>query len=350
MADSAGKQVRRHEQTEGQALDDPDLDRRVAALRDDRSSHLRLRAAYMYFVEGLTQSEVADRLGIGRVTVVRYLNEVRKNREVRFWIEGELADCVVLERRLEIGLGLDRAIVVPSSPGEDVHARRLIGFSAGMYVSEILEDGVALGVGWGQTLHHALDTLSRQHLRDASVVSLLGGISHAREHNPSEFAWRVASAVDADCYLFTAPVVVDSIATKTALLERCGLDRLVRRARSLDIALVSVGAMNEDATTFRYGRDFFSSALRAELIAAGAIGDLFFNFFDERGDLVDHPLNERVMSVPIECVKSAGRRVLVSGGPEKAQAILVGCKMVAANVLITDERTAVALLDRAAVT
>ena len=299
----------------------------------------------MYFVEGLTQNEVADRLGIGRVTVVRYLTEVRKNREVRFWIEGELSDCVVLERRLEAGLALDRSIVVPSSSGDDANTRRLIGFAAGMYVSEVVTDGVAIGVGWGQTLQHALDTLSRQHLRDASVVSLLGGISHAREHNPSEFAWRVASALDADCYLFTAPVLVDSPATKTALLERCGLDRLVRRARSLDIALVSVGAMNDEATTMRYAREIITPAVKAELLAAGAIGDLFFNFFDRGGRLVDHPLNDRVMSVPIGCVLSAGKRILVSGGSDKAQAILAGCRMVDANVLVTDEQTAQVLLE-----
>ena len=38
-----------------------------------RSERLRQRAAWMYFVEEMTHSAIADALGVGRVTVVRML-------------------------------------------------------------------------------------------------------------------------------------------------------------------------------------------------------------------------------------------------------------------------------------
>ena len=47
-----------------------------------RIARNRMRIAWMYYVEGLTQNEIADRLGIGRVTVVRNINEAIKQREV----------------------------------------------------------------------------------------------------------------------------------------------------------------------------------------------------------------------------------------------------------------------------
>ena len=43
-----------------------------------RVARNRMRIAWMYYVEGLTQNEIADRLGIGRVTVVRNINEALK--------------------------------------------------------------------------------------------------------------------------------------------------------------------------------------------------------------------------------------------------------------------------------
>ena len=55
-----------------------------------RIARNRMRIAWMYYVEGLTQNEIADRLGIGRVTVVRNINEAIKQREVKIWIEGEV--------------------------------------------------------------------------------------------------------------------------------------------------------------------------------------------------------------------------------------------------------------------
>lgn len=306
---------------------------------------LRLRIAYMYYVERMTQSEIAAKLGIGRVTVVRHLNEARRRREVRFWIEGALAESVALEQQLQNRFGLERAVIAPNA-GESVNVTRLVGFRTGMFVSQLLRDGISLGVGWGRTLHRALETLSAQDVQDLGVVSLLGGIYHAREHNPSEFAWQVASILGADCYLFTAPAVVDSVETKTALLERCGLDTVVRKARNVDVALFGVGSMHPEATTLRYGRGMLPRNIRTELLETGAVGDICFHFFDRQGQLVDHPVNDRIMSVPVDMLHSVPQRVLAAGGREKLDALLAGMKLLKPTVLITEETTAQALLDR----
>lgn len=318
----------------------------AAAVREQRQAALRLRAAYMYYVEGLTQNEVADHLGVGRVSVVRLLHEARAREEVRFWIEGPIADCAALERRLETTLGLERAVVCPA-PASPENVDQMIGFTAGVVLSEALFDGARLGVGWGRTLHHALSTLSRPGLRDVKVVSMLGGIVRARQHNPSEFAWRVASQLDGECLLFTAPAIVDGPETREALLARCGLDEVVAEARSLDLALVSVGSLAEGATALVHAQQMLRRDVRDELVAAGAVGDLFFNFFDRDGDLVDHPIISRVMSVPVASVRGARSRILASGGRDKVPALLAALRMIQPTTLITDETTAAALLEEA---
>ena len=78
-----------------------------------RIARNRMRIAWMYYVEGLTQNEIADRLGIGRVTVVRNINEAIKQREVKIWIEGEVTDCFELEGELKKAFGFKDAVVVP---------------------------------------------------------------------------------------------------------------------------------------------------------------------------------------------------------------------------------------------
>ena len=64
-----------------------------------RVARNRLRIAWMYYVEGLTQNEIADKLGIGRVTVVRNINEALKQREVKIWIEGDPQEPTLAIRR-----------------------------------------------------------------------------------------------------------------------------------------------------------------------------------------------------------------------------------------------------------
>jgi DNA-binding transcriptional regulator LsrR (DeoR family) len=306
-----------------------------------RVARNRMRIAWMYYVEGLTQNEIADKLGIGRVTVVRNINEATRLREVKVWLEGEIADCTALEHELKQALKLDDAVVVPEPSKPDALAKS-IGVAAGMYVSEQLHDNMVIGVGWGGTLYESLQTLSPRSFSGLEVVSLLGGVVEARRYNPAEFAWQFANTVGADSYLLTAPAIVDSAETKRALIERCGLSTVIAHAEKMDVALLSVGGMEAHSTSFRFG--FINEQDRAGLKAKGAVGDLLFNFFDENGTLVDHPINQRVMSIPLDSIRRASRRIIASGGGEKVKALIGGMKLVNCNVLITDESTARGLL------
>lgn len=308
-----------------------------------RVARNRMRIAWMYYVEGLTQNEIADRLGIGRVTVVRNINEALRQREVKIWITGGVAECLDLEAQLKRAFNLVDAVVVPATAVAE-NVSKAVGLAAGMYVSEQLHDDFRLGVGWGATLYASLQTLEPRDLRNVEVVSLLGGIVQARRFNPAEFAWQFSTTVGADCYLLTAPAVVDSPETKLALLERCGLSAVLQRADRIDMALLSVGTMDAESTTHRFG--FFSEEDRQSLLAKGAVGDLLCNFFDAHGRLVDHPINERVMSMPVDRLRRVPRRVMISGGAGKVDALCGAIALSDCNVLITDEDTAKLLLQR----
>ena len=308
-----------------------------------RITRNRMRIAWMYYVEGLTQNEIAERLGIGRVTVVRNINEAIKQREVKIRIEGEIAECIEIEDSLKKAFNLKDAIVVPE-PNNSENIAKSIGNAAGMFVTDTLMDGMSVGVGWGATLYESLATLTTRELNDVQVMSLLGGVVQARRFNPAEFAWQFARAVGADCYLLQAPAVVDSPETREALIERCGLRDVFTRAEKLDIAMLSAGNMATSSTAFRF--NMLPEVDRLALIKAGAVGDLLYNFFDINGKLVDHPINKRIMSIPLGQLRDVPLRVISAGGAEKVDAILGAIKLINCNVLITNEKTAETLLKR----
>lgn len=308
-----------------------------------RIARNRMRIAWMYYVEGLTQNEIADKLGIGRVTVVRNINEAIKQREVKIWIEGEVAECFELESELKQAFGFKEAVVVPE-PTLPEMITKSIGVAAGMYISDTLTDDMTVGVGWGATLYESLQTLAPRELDNVQVISLLGGIVQARKFNPAEFAWQFARMVGADCFLLQAPAVVDSPETREALIERCGLRDVLRRAERLDIALLSVGTMAPGSTAFRF--NLVPDEDRVGLMKMGAVGDLLFNFYDRDGKVVDHPVNKRVMSLPLEQLRDVPTRVIASGGNDKVECLLGAIKLIDCNVLITNEATARELLIR----
>jgi DNA-binding transcriptional regulator LsrR (DeoR family) len=308
----------------------------------NRSRRMRLRAAWMYFIEDMTQSEIAQHLGVGRVTVVRLLSDARERNEIQFSIAKGLPECVDVERELEQRFGLQEAIVVPvSDPASD--ATLPISAATGEYLSGHVRPGMKIGVGWGRTLLESLGYIQETPLPDLSVVSLLGGITKVKRFNPAEFAWRFSRLFQAECYLMTAPAIVDAPDTRRTLIERCGLAEMFDMARSLDSVLLSVGNIANDGTAYRDG--FVSDVLRRSMIQRGAVGDMLFHFFDAAGQEIDHPIHDCVMSVPVQVLRKVPARILSSGGLAKAQALLGGLRYLKPTVLVTDEHAARRVLE-----
>src|SRR5208337_4732021 len=216
-----------------------------------RSERLRQRAAWMYFVEEMTQSAIAEALGVGRVTVVRMLAEAKALGEVRIALSRGGAELGGLEAALCKLHGFSEAIVAPlSSASADPTAP--IGAALGDHVSALLRNDMKIGLGWGRTLNRSLEYLHERSLRGLNVVSLVGGVTHFAHDNPVEFPSAFAHAFNADCYLIPAPALVDSPATKAALIERCGLRAVYRYADALDAIVVSVGSLGPEATIARF--------------------------------------------------------------------------------------------------
>ena len=300
---------------------------------------LRIRAAWLYYNQGLTQKEVSDRLGVSRGTVIRVLAEAVERGDVQIWINAAEATCVDLGVRLEAAFGLDEAVVVPVPDGD---ATRAVGLALGQFLSEAVTPGMTIGVGWGRTLTASLPALRPARHADVRIVSLLGGVVEARAGNPLEFSWRLASQFGADCYLMVAPAIVDSPATKRRLIEKCGLDRLFAMAAALDLAVVSVGDIGLQSTSLAAAM-IAPEELR-EIGSLGAVADVLSNFVAADGGTVAHELNRRVMSVELETVAKAGHVLIASGGIHRVEAIRAAIRRIGCNTLITDEGAARGLL------
>lgn len=305
------------------------------------ADRLRARVAWLYHVEGHTQNEIANRLGINRVMVVRMLAEARRRNEVRISITSPLSELVALERALEAAFDIRRVVIAPFAE-EGGDPAQVIAAAAGAHISGLMAPGMTVGVGWGTTLYNTLPFIAGGALEDFRVISLLGGISAARRFNPAEFAWQFAELFRGEGYLVPAPAVVDSPETKHALLERCGLAAIFEMADRLDVALLSVGGIANLTTSYRTG--YLTEADRRSLVEAGAVGDVLYNFIDAEGNVLDHEVNERVISVALPRLRRTPERILVSGGREKRIAIRAALRTVAPTTLITDEQTASALL------
>jgi DNA-binding transcriptional regulator LsrR (DeoR family) len=306
-------------------------------------SDLAIRAAWLYYIEGLTQADVARAMTISRSKVIRLLAAARDSGVVHIRIDARGSEQRALERRLIRAFDLDEAIVAPA-PVDDAAVASVVGQAAGSYMADHVHDGMSIGVGWGSTLNVGLKSIGARPFERLSVISLLGGMTHSRAVNPSAVARRLADAFGAECYQLTAPVFVADEATRAALWAEPGLRELLERARRVDVALVSVGDVSEDATLFREG--LLPRSQLASLVDAGAVGDVLCHFIDADGRIVDHPVCRRVVAVGLDDLRRVPKIVIAAGGRRKVNAIRAALKATEGRVLITDAAAAQGLLER----
>jgi DNA-binding transcriptional regulator LsrR (DeoR family) len=99
-------------------------------------------------------------------------------------------------------------------------------------------------------------------------------------------------------------------------------------------AVVSVGSLGSEAAIARFA--LIGEADRKALREYGGVGEMLCNVFDRDGRMLDHPLDQRVMSVPIGSVRATPIRV----GAHKPAAIAGAIKLLAPTALVTDAATA----------
>jgi DNA-binding transcriptional regulator LsrR (DeoR family) len=280
---------------------------------------------------------------LSRAKVIRLLAAARESGVVRIRIDAKGSEQLALERELMRAYRLQEAVVAPA-PVDAAATAAVVGQAAGAYMADRVRPGMSIGVGWGQTLSMSLKAIGAPSSERMSVISLLGGMTHSRAVNPSAVARRMADAFGADCYQLTAPVFVADESTRAALWSEPGLHDLLERARRVDLALVSVGDVSEDATLFREG--LLPASELASLRATGAVGDVLCHFVDADGRIVDHPVSRRVIAVGLDDLRRVPTIVVAAGGARKVAAIAAVLAATKAGVLITDEAAARGLLAR----
>jgi DNA-binding transcriptional regulator LsrR (DeoR family) len=307
----------------------------------DRDEQLATRAAWLYFVAGLTQAQIGKKLGINRIRVNRLLAQAREQGMVQIRITGRLADCIELENKIKDRFHLDQVIIVPTPPDAGL-VRHVIGAAAGNALAERLRDGMSVGVGWGRTLRLSLRSMPRRPFRRVSVVSLMGGLTRGAAVNPHETASHLADLIGAQCYYIAAPALADSQATRDLLAGQPMIKDVFERLRKVDLAFVSAGGLASDSTIHQV--DLISEAEGKSLRKAGAVGDLCVHWLDVRGRLIDHPLNKRAVALSPLDLKSVPCVILASGGPDKVPVLHGALAGGMVDILITDEASAAGIL------
>ncbi|MCW8164903.1 sugar-binding transcriptional regulator [Verminephrobacter aporrectodeae subsp. tuberculatae] len=312
----------------------------------DAEQSLAIRAAWLAYVGGHTQEEIAERLGITRVKVQRLVASAMKNGLVKFFVEGVPAECLALEDELMQRFGLDRCVVVPdvddgTQPPESTIAS--LASAAARYLHRLLGSGTLqrVGIGQGRTLAAMVERLPSLQLPGARFVSLLGSLTRRSSANPFDVIAKLAERTGGECYFMPVPFIADSVADAEVLRAQRGVQDVFRLARECQLCVVGIADLTP-ATHLLRSQSLTPAELKS-IRAAGAVGELAGRFIAADGSLIAHEMNARAVGVGLDELR--GRPVLaVAGGKYKAESIRAVLRTGVLTALIVDEATAKAVL------
>lgn len=306
-------------------------------IRDDEAS-LAARAAWLHYAGGMTQADVAKRLGLSGLKAHRLITKANREGLVKVFIDGDVAECVELENALSARYGLDYCEVVPDIGSEDLPLKAL-GMAGAQFLKREIEKGdeILIGVAHGRTLAACVQALPRVSGGRTRFVSLLGGVTRKFAANPYDVIHRLAERTGSEAYVMPVPFFANSAEDRSVLLGQHGVEEVFEMARRSDLVIAGIGTAVREASLVSTG--MIELAEIEEIRQQGGVGEMLGHFFDRDGGPIETSLSHRTLALPREDLQGK-RTVAVAGGEIKVPAIRSILKSGYLKGLITDELTA----------
>lgn len=294
------------------------------------------RAAWMSYVGGMTQDEIACQLGVSRPGVQRLLALARQEGLVKVHIDHPISTCMALGRTLGDHFSLAYCEVVPADNHAPDSALSYLAVAAAERIAQLVErsEPLTLSLGSGRSVRAAVESLRRVERPQHRFVSLVGNVARDGSANRYDAVMLIADKTGGERFLLPTPIVAESLGEKEAMLTQRLFKVIADVATESEAAFIGVGRIDRQATLFR--DHFISESELDELLGLKAVGELLGWPLNSDGDVIDCSITRRVTSLPLE---RFGKHLMVAiaGGREKAPAIHAALRGGWLKGLVTDE-------------
>jgi DNA-binding transcriptional regulator LsrR (DeoR family) len=287
-------------------------------------------AAKLHYVDGLAQIEVARIMQVSTATVSRLIARAREEGIVRIHVV-DPDETNEIGEKIRSLLGLGSVRVLESS--------KLAALSSqvGVLLAEaaLPSSGIVV-IGWGRTvqavIRGGLPTVS-----GVTIVPATGGMHETATHfQINEFVRAAAEQMQGNPVFLHAPLIA-SRELRSVLAKDPDTSRVTDCWSRADAAILGIGSFEPNAT---------NQKVDIPIEAAHRVaGDVVRNYFDATGREIRWPGQENLIAIGRTQLQRIPLSIGVAAGTDKASAIVGAARSGMINSLVTDLRTAQAILE-----
>jgi len=308
------------------------------------SQHDLTKICYLYYKEGQTQEEIAFVFGLSRFKISRLLKKARNTGLVSIKINFPADDLTETEVELAKKFRLKEAITVKTNEYDDKMPAAQIGEAGALYLSNLIRRCKILGVAWGRSISHVVHSIKAVEAKDLTVVQITGGMGAIEGTDANALTMELGQKLGAKAHVIQAPVIVRNRVIRDTFLKEEQIRKAIAIAKKADAAIFGIGLPGEDGLLSRAG--LLTKKNSAALKKSGAVGAICGRFFDIDGLPCRIELDDRIIGLNLDEIKQISHKVAIAFGPRKMAALLAALRGRYLDVIITDEKTALELLNR----
>lgn len=303
-----------------------------------------LKISRLYYIDEMSQSDIAKKLQISRPTISRLLQFAKENNIVEVKIHDPFQNVESIRKQLQAKYHLKDAIIGTQTNTNENNILKYLGQQTADYLDKIIRDNDIIGISWGKTMEAIANSLNDNFHKNIEIVQLKGSVTNSQESNySSDITQKFSRAFHTQAEILPLPVIFDDVTTKNLVVKDRFINNVLEKGFNSNIAIYTVGTTLPTAMLFRLG---YLDKEKIDHIKKVAVGDILSRFITDDGMIADKELDSRTVSIPLDNLKHKKYSILIAGGRKKLASIHAALMGGYPNVLITDLITAKDLLNQ----
>lgn len=306
----------------------------------------RLRRIYqilvLFYQEHRSQADIAKHMGISPATINRMIREGHERGLVEIKLHAPFGMEAELKTQLKQLGNLDSAVAVHAPSSDPAIVLKAVAEAAATALLEQLSDGMTIAISGGEGLCALIEAISPKRKYDVRVVPATGGVQGRFRTDVNHVAAELAEKLGGEAFQLYAPLFATSEEERAAMMRAEANRSVLEMAKKADIAVFGIGSVGEEDSTYLSLTDAIG---REALALARPRGEILAHLVTETGELCDHPTNRRLVALTLEELAEIPHRIAIASGTKKVAPIAAVLSGGLASSVITDERTATAVVE-----
>ena len=296
----------------------------------------------MYYEENLSQEEISRKMKISIPQVSRIVTAAKKEGYVKTTVTDPFSESDSLTERITKTFDLKDARIVESG-GEDLRlSENRAAQATADYLLNTVQTNDVISLAFSSITYRIPQYLPKMHIENLSFVQPNGTLFEHVKGYQFDTLRETGMKLDALYYYFPAPAFVKDLYMKENLHNDPTIKWVLDMANRSNVSLFSVDCPGPDSLYVTNG--YFTQDEMEEIRKKGSVGEVFGHFINEKGEINDPDLEDRVLGMEIAELCRKDYAVCVATGKRCVPALKAALAGKYCNVLITDTGTARELL------